>query len=205
MTAYDNSYSRMVTWLKVLLPLAALAILSTLFLVSRSIDPSLALPYAKAELQELAREPKIGNPSFSGVTENGSAIDLSADFGLPLQGSQSGLKTIGLHGVFETPDGQMLDISAPTGIFDSAARIATLRDGVSLATSSGYLIKTEGIIADLNTSTISTIGEISADGPLGQIFAGQMIFRQISPQGSDTGYELVFKNRVKLIYVPQQQ
>ena len=34
----DNLHSRMVFWLKILLPILALAILSTLFLFSRRID-----------------------------------------------------------------------------------------------------------------------------------------------------------------------
>ena len=39
-------HSRLVTWAKVALPLAALAILSTLFLLADRIDPTAAIPYA---------------------------------------------------------------------------------------------------------------------------------------------------------------
>ena len=39
MTMYDNSYSRFVALTKVILPIIALGILSTLFLFSRDIDP----------------------------------------------------------------------------------------------------------------------------------------------------------------------
>ena len=41
--ARADTHTRVVGWLKVALPLAALAILSTLFLVARRIDPEAAL------------------------------------------------------------------------------------------------------------------------------------------------------------------
>ena len=47
MAARDNVHSRVVFWLKIILPLLALAILSTLFLFSRRIDTDQALPYAE--------------------------------------------------------------------------------------------------------------------------------------------------------------
>jgi len=204
MATFDDSYSKLVAWLKILLPLAALAILSTLFLVSKSLDPTLSLPIAEDELKSLAQEPKIGNPAFSGVTENGSAVDFSALVAQPLDNGNIGIQAETLTGVFETPDGQMIDISANQGIFDSTRRSAALSGGVSLATSSGYFIQTDQIIADMETSTISTHGAISADGPLGHISAGKLLFRQKSSDNDRGSYELVFMHGVKLIYTPQQ-
>ena len=46
-----DRYSRMVAIFKVLLPLAALAILSTLFLLSRTIDPTTTIPFADQDFE----------------------------------------------------------------------------------------------------------------------------------------------------------
>ena len=46
-----DRHTRLVGWLKVALPLTALAILSTLFLVARRIDPEAALPYAEVDVR----------------------------------------------------------------------------------------------------------------------------------------------------------
>lgn len=205
MAAFDNSYSRMIAWLKILLPLTALAILSTLFLVSRSVDPTLSLSIADDELQELASQPKIGNPSFSGVGANGAAITLSAEVAEPLTGTRTGLRATGLKGIFETPDGARLEMSSDTGIFDNAARLAELTGNVALATSDGYAITTDNIVADMDQSRIFTAGPIVADGPLGRITAGQLILQQKTLAGSDSSYELIFRNGVKLVYIPRQQ
>ena len=60
MTMYDNSYSRFVALTKVILPIIALGILSTLFLFSRNIDPTQSIPYADVDVEGLAREQQIG-------------------------------------------------------------------------------------------------------------------------------------------------
>jgi len=75
----DNTYSRVVAWAKVLLPLLALALLSTLFLVARTVDPAQKLPFADIDVDAIAREQRIGAPKFNGVTKEGTAISLSAD------------------------------------------------------------------------------------------------------------------------------
>ncbi|MEE9387845.1 MAG: hypothetical protein V3U96_04485 [Paracoccaceae bacterium] len=204
MALFDDSYSRIVTWLKILFPLTALAILSTLFLASKSNDLTTTLPFGESELRDIAREPKIRNPAFSGVTSDGSAIDFSAALAVPLISPEAGLKANGLKGVYETPDGRVVNISANTGVFDTIAGTAVLEDGVSLTTSTGYLIKTDAIIADMNRSRISTTGEIIADGPLGHIIAGQLALQQ-EPGEDAVGYQLKFSKGVKLIYTPAQQ
>ena len=45
-------HTRIVRWLKVALPLAALALLSTLFLVSNRIGGDIDLPYSEGEIED---------------------------------------------------------------------------------------------------------------------------------------------------------
>ena len=76
--ARRDRHSRVVGWLKVALPLAALAILSTLFLLSDRIDPEDALPYAEVDVEDLAREPRMTAPTYAGMTTDGAALTLTA-------------------------------------------------------------------------------------------------------------------------------
>ena len=73
--------------MKVALPLTALAILSTLFLIARKIDPDAALPYAEVDIADRLREPRMTAPAFSGVTRDGAAITVTAAEARP--GSES--------------------------------------------------------------------------------------------------------------------
>ena len=54
-----DRHSRVVSWLKVLFPLIALALLSTLFLLSRAIDPGQAIPFAEKEVQDRRKHQQI--------------------------------------------------------------------------------------------------------------------------------------------------
>ena len=54
--------TRIVRWLRVILPLVALAILSVLFLLGRSPDPEARIPYAEGRIADLARSRGITAP-----------------------------------------------------------------------------------------------------------------------------------------------
>ena len=52
----DNLHSRLVFWLKIALPLVALALLATLFLFGRPIRPEDAIPYASTDITDRAKD-----------------------------------------------------------------------------------------------------------------------------------------------------
>ena len=74
-----DRYSKMVGWLKVLLPLIALGILSTLFLLSRVVDPEAVVPFADKEIQDRLRDQQVTGPVYSGVTADGDQLSFSAE------------------------------------------------------------------------------------------------------------------------------
>ncbi len=204
MATHDNTYSRLIAWLKILLPIAALAILSTLFLFSRVIDPNGALPFARAAAEKIAREQRIGNPTYSAVNDDGMAITLAAESAAPLDGDDEGIAADALKAVIETPKGLRLEITAKSGWFNAVNRMAALEEGVRLQTSTGYVIQTDSIIANADTREVAANSPVSASGPLGEITAGKMVLRQQSPDQGDPSYELIFQDGVKLVYLPQQ-
>lgn len=204
MANYEDAYSRLISWLKITLPLIALAILSTMFLVSRAIDPSQPIRFADVDVEALAREQIIGGPTFSGVTIDGAAITVSAASAKPDSNGPEGITAKDLRASIVTPDGIEILITARFGKIDPVSRIAELVDDVILETSTGYLIQTGRIVTSLAATEIFSGGTITASGPLGQITAGQMVLRQKNDRESKSTYELVFKNGVKLIYDPKQ-
>ena len=190
----DNLHSRLVFWLKIILPFSALAILSTLFMVSHSISPEDAIPYADVDVDDLMREPRLTQPNFAGVTSDGASLTLRADEARlgPAEGATPGLIT-GLIGVLETPDGARTDLDAAKAHLDATGRKMILDNGVTIRNSTGYLIKSDQISLD-------SAGAIQATGPAGAITAGEMHLGL-----GDKGYVLVFKNRVRMIYEPSTQ
>lgn len=196
--APDNLHSRLVIWLKVLLPLAALAILSTLFLVSRNIDPSDAIPYAEVDIEDRIREPRMTAPDYSGLTADGAKLTVTADEARPDADKTTGGTAQTPHIVLETPDGVTTVIVAKLGRIDNVARLLRLNDAVRITSTSGYVATTEALTAALDHTEIISPGAITATGPLGVITAGQMTLTEdATTPGS---YVVVFKDHVKLVY-----
>ena len=204
MIASDNSYSRLILSLKIILPLLALAILSTLFLAARTLNPAQSIPFAKVDVQELARAQRIGKPAYSGMSKGGSAITVSADSAVPDSGSSQDLTASNLRAVVQSPDGNKIAVTAQIARIENSTKTAQLSDGIKISTSTGFTVTTDDAFAKLDFSELSTTSTIAADGPLGNLTAGQMVMTQQSGDGGAEEYVLVFKNGVKLVYTPQQ-
>ncbi len=196
----DNAYSRFVAWAKVILPLAALALFATMFLIARQIDPDAAIPFAEVDVERYAREARIGAPRFSGVTEDGTVVSLSAEVARPDLAVSSRMTVEGLDAQMTLPDGSSVAASAGSGAIDSAAQSLELGSDVTVTTSSGYRIEAEALIANLSRTELVSDGPVTAEGPLGRLEAGSMVL-QASPSAPGA-YLLVFKDGVRLVYQP---
>lgn len=203
MALYNNSYSRAIAWLKILLPLLALGILSTMFLVSRTIEPSQKLPYADVDAEEFVREQRIGSPDYSGVAANGAAITLTADSARPELGNTDIINAIRLDARIKQIDNSVLDVAAEAGTFDSETQLALLTGGVKMVWSRGYTLTTDKMRANFDGSEMETETSVLIDGPQVRIEAGQMMMKLKSPKNTVEGYVVVFKDGVKLIYTPE--
>ncbi len=201
MTTYDNNYSRFVAWTKVILPVVALGLLSTLFLFSRNIDPSQSIPYAEVDIESLAREQRIGAPNFAGVTQDGSAISITAKSARPNPENHKKIEATKLIAIIEDPNGGRIDMTAASGVINSAQKYVTLYGGVQIITSTGFTINTAGITALLDKTSVISDGEITARGPLGVLNAGKMVLQ--AQKGGSGAHLLVFKDGVKMIYDPK--
>ena len=198
MAAADR-HTRVVGWLKVVLPLAALAILSTLFLVARRIDPEDALPYAEVDVEDLAREPRMTAPTYAGTTEDGAALTLSADEARPAAEGQAA-RAAGLRLDLATPDGGRTELLAAEARMDDSSRQVVLSGGVTVTTSTGYRLETAEIEAKLDRTGLESRSAVVATGPAGEIRADGMSLSQ--DNRTPGSYVLVFKGGVRLVYQP---
>lgn len=194
-----DGHTRLVGWLKVALPLAALAILSTLFLVARRIDPEAALPYAEVDVEDLAREPRMTAPTYAGTTEDGAALTLSADEARP-EAEGVAAQAAGLRLELATPDGARTELVAADAVMDDASRQVLLSGGVTVTTSSGYRLETAEVAAKLDRTGLESRTPVLATGPAGEIRADGMSLSQ--DNRTPGAYVLVFKGGVRLVYQP---
>lgn len=197
----DNLHSRLVLGLKIVLPIAALVLLSTLFLLSRSIRPEDAIPYADVDVQDRIRTPRLIGPDFAGMTADGAALSLKAAEVTMGPGDSTTPGAIrDLVGLLETPDGARTDLTAREARLDQPAQRFVLGGGVTIANSTGYRIETEGISVALDRTSLDSLGPITATGPAGTFTAGALHLGLAD--GNPSAYVLVFKEGVQMIYLP---
>jgi len=201
MPGRSSTYSRVVAWLKIILPLAALAILSTVFLVARRIDPAQTLPLADIDVDALVREQAVGGPHFSTVTADGAAISLSAVSARPDPENPRRILGTGVAADISLPDGRRLAFRAGEMRVDTKTATAMLGGGVTATSPDGFMMWTDAVEFSLKTATATSTGEIRLSARLGSLTSGKFVLTGDGSPG--TPYLLVFKNKVRLLYRPE--
>ncbi len=195
-----DGWSRLVAWLKVLLPLAALALLSTLFLISNRINPEDAIPYTEVDVEARLKEPRMTAPTFAGTTTDGAALEVSAAETRPAVEGARGQTATDVVARLSTPDGAVTDLDADGAEMALDGNEVTFRGNVVVTNSIGYRMETDAISARLDRTELKSFAPVRVDGPVGQITADEM---ELTPKGDGgAGYLLVFNGRVKLVYRP---
>jgi lipopolysaccharide export system protein LptC len=199
MAQFDNLHSRFVAQAKVFLPLASLALLATLFLFARGADTTYDIPYARVDIESLAREQRIDGPAFATVTQDGAELEISAERARPDPLTKDVMNSTQFRAELRLPDKSAVSMVANDAVIDGPSRIAELSGNVRIETTTGYSIETDHIAAKLNFSKIESPSSVTGKAPAGNITAGSM---EISKDTDSGAYLLVFKNQVKLIYQP---
>lgn len=193
-----DRHSRIVGWLKLVLPMSALALLSTLFLLADRIDPSKAIPYANVDVEDLARDPRMTMPTYAGTTTDGASVTMTAEAARPAtENRTAAAETVNVQ--IDMPNGGSSTIDSATAEIDTAAGLIRLRGNVTVTDSSGYVVKSEAMDAALNRTGIVSPGKVFGTGPQLELEADQFTLQQ---NQAATDYLLVFSGSVKLVYQP---
>lgn len=191
--------TRIVRWLRVLLPLVALAMLSTMFLLSRGSDSESRIPYAEVDAQAAARDGRIVGPEYMGVTDDGVQMSLRADSVTPDRAGEGG-QASDLRLDWQRPDGVTADVTAPAG--GAGDGVVQLEGGVVMSTSTGWQVRSSQLQAQTDRSVITADQGIEADAPFGTLRADRMRLAPQDDAGDDSPAILNFSGGVRLIYQP---
>ncbi|TLP65709.1 hypothetical protein FEE96_09405 [Parasedimentitalea maritima] len=195
-----DRYSRMVAFLKVLLPLTALVLLSTLFLISRGVDTDATIPFAEHEIEERMRGQQVTAPFFSGTTAQGDEITVTASIARP-GGLASPAVATDLQAVIKMADGGRLTLTSNSGEVYLDKDIASFSGDVAITSTSGLEVTTDLLNATLSGISANSPGPVTATGPIGVLNAGSM---QLETKTQGGPLQMLFNNGVKLVYDPQK-
>lgn len=196
-----STYSGLIAGLKVLLPLAALALLSSLFLLSRTITPGQEVPFLD-DASEIPTSDSIAAPYYSGSTPEGHAVLITAETARPMEDDPEGFIAQKLDATFDLIDGSRLHVVADEAQVNEPDDYLGLSGSVVITSSAGYVVRTEKLISSLHQIRAESPGAVNATSPMGVLDAGQF---RVTQSDENNNVQMVFTNGVKLIYEPAKQ
>ncbi|WP_136636213.1 LPS export ABC transporter periplasmic protein LptC [Pseudooceanicola onchidii] len=197
-----DRYSRLVGGLKIILPLAALGLLSTVFLLSRTQEVRQDLPFADIQPGEDGLRERVLRPTFAGATEDGDLIAFVAETARPIGEGLGSVQADDVRARIDLTSGGTITFRSDTATMAQTRGEAELQGGVVIVSSQGYRVETEKLTAGMDELYAETEGEVHGEGPPGRFVAGRMVLRA-SEQGGDA--QLHFTDGVKLVYLPRSE
>lgn len=166
-----GSYSRFVTWMKVLLPFLALGLIALVVAWPRlKADSTFRIGFASVSLTGDA-EPGMDNARYVGTDENRKPYSVTADLAR-IVSEDSGQVDLELPKADLTlEDGTWLVLTANTGRYMRTTATLDLTSGVNLFHDTGYEISTEKLLVDLNAGGAEGDTPVNGHGPFGELKA----------------------------------
>jgi lipopolysaccharide export system protein LptC len=198
--AAGNTYSTLVSWAKIALPLIALGLMSTLFLFSRTPDPEDALPFAEVEVEQIAREQRLSRPRFAGTLDDGREVTLVADSAAPQATNPNHILLSGVETRLTSDMSDPIVLTAVTGDIDLAAQIVDLAGAVSVVTATGFRLSSDRMTVGMGAMRLASPGPVVLTGDALTLEAGTM--EMTGPSGAAF---LSFTGGVRLLYAPVER
>lgn len=186
--------------LKVALPLAALVLLSLVFLLARSVDPSQAIRSARVDVADLARDPRISGATYAGVTSDGSELAVAAEVVRTDPLAMTRLDAEGIAARLARGAGQVTEFAADSGWIDQGEGTLGLLGGVRIVAEPGYRLETPRLVARLDRTLAEAPEGVAGAAPAGTIRADALEI--VSDPAVPGRNVLVFNGAVRLIYLP---
>lgn len=201
MAIRESTHSRMISWLKVLLPVTALGLLSTVFLLSRPVNEDPELTFFD-DVSEIPSRDSVTAPYYTGSTPEGHAVSVTAESARPMPDDPAGVLADKLHATFRLTDGSRVNIVADNAAVNEPADLLELRGNVVINSSTGYVVRTALLQAALRSVNADAPDGVTANGPIGDLTAGEFHIRE---DAADGNVQMFFTNGVKLVYHPASE
>ena len=197
MARASGGYSRLIAWLKILLPIAALAMLSTIVLLASDREVLENVPFAEALRQGETATEGVSDPYYSGTTRDGGLLTMTARRAWPLEDGD--ILADRYSARMQMEDGSVIQLDSSKATMREGERKAYLDDGVRIESSLGYVLTTNAMVSALDSVNAESLGPVEGNGPAEELEAGRMV---IAPADEDGAVQIHFTGGVKMIYRP---
>jgi lipopolysaccharide export system protein LptC len=183
-----RSYSVIVRFLKLILPLTAIGLILMLFLwpqlTSVPIEP---LNEKDVEaLQRSERENRLLNPVFSTQDEKGRPVQVTANEAVQYKDNDRVINLKTPKATLHQNDDSISSLTASNGIYDRISKTIILNEDIVISGQNGMNLQTERLVADLKTGDAQSEGEAILTTKQGTIIGQKII---IERNGAKTIFE----------------
>ncbi len=188
-------YTSFVSIMKFALPVLALFLISTVFLLPglEEQEDAITLEYKQEIVRE--KQTKMTNPRFLSSDDGNQQYVVTADSALQPDPTSRKVILTNLQADITLQNGQWLSLSAPRGNLDPDAGLLDLDGGIEIFSDSGNQIKTKSAHVSLNEKIIESKEGLKGHGPLGEFEADRLVAQQL--RGT-----IRFEGNVKMILYP---
>lgn len=195
-----DGHSRMVQFFKVVLPLVAILMLSTVFLLSRSIETNVSVPFSQQDIDERLADQVVTQPNYRGTTSKGEEVQIEAI--RATQGREGSIPTaVEFRGRMNLSSGGVITLDSNAGMIRPDKNTATFVGDVVITSTDGTEITTDLLNTALDEIRGDAPGQVNGRGIIGNFTAGSMSF---GTEKTDGPVHILFTDGVKLIYEPER-
>jgi lipopolysaccharide export system protein LptC len=200
MAAGPGLHSRVVAVLKVGLPLVAVGLLASLFVVQNDDRLGGNVVFSPGDVEALGSGLRIDNPTFTGTTRGEDRFRFTAALVEPDAAPPQRARITTLAGTLWLHNGPEVTVSAERGDLDIPTQRLDLSGQVVITTSNGYRMVTDKATVDLRAGAFVAGDEVVTTGPLGEITSGSLHVAPAAESGEARRFS--FSDGVRLVYDP---
>ncbi|MEM7525328.1 MAG: hypothetical protein AAF360_16570 [Pseudomonadota bacterium] len=195
----ESTRRGIVAALKIGLPLTALGVFASLFLLSNARYAD-GVSFEGVDLSALEDGLRLVNPRFTGATNRGEPFSVTAAWALPDGPRPERVELSQVAGEISLADGRVVTLSADAGVLEPKANVLTLTEGAHFTSSDGYDVSAVFARLDADADELTAKGGVTAIGPLGRITSDDMRATRAATPGDKGGKDayIWFENRVKV-------
>lgn len=200
MASRPEVHSRVVTILKLGLPLVALALVASVFLVQTDDRLGGTITFSEADIDQLGSGLRLTNSVFTGTTSGGDRFRFAAATVVPDAAPPKRATISKLDGTLELVEGPTVSLAADTGDLDIPSQRLDIAGNVRISTSDGYELVTDKATIDVVSGSFIAGDQVVTRGALGEITAGNLHVTPAAATGEARRFS--FSDGVRVLYDP---
>ena len=202
MATYDIIYFRVINFLKIALPFFGVSLIIAMFVLSRDQASQAVLPFDKNEFAEELAKQQINKLYYSGQTDAGDELSLSAQSAVEGFEGQKVLEMKTVSAKVKSKNGLEIEATAQFGQYLYSENLLKMSGSVLISSSSGYRLSAPELRISTDGTSIFGEGPVEGLTPLGKIYAGKMEIKRKTPKSP---MQVWFSDRVLVDYLPELQ